>query len=33
MANYSFQRINKIYGDEKYKDFAKYGEFFICKNK
>jgi len=32
MANYSFQRINNIYGDGNWKFFAKYGEFFICKN-
>ncbi len=33
MANSSFVRVNNIYGDEKCKDFAKYGELFICKNK
>ncbi len=32
-ANSSLVRINNIYGDEKWKDFAKQGEFFTCKNK
>jgi hypothetical protein len=33
MANYSFVRVNNIYGDENCKDFARYGELFICKSK